>query len=103
MLRFKPSSIHHSSLRVHHFPYMSEATPKLTALVTGASGGIGEELARLFAADGHDLVLVARGEEKLKRLAGELAAKHGVRARVVAADLARADAPREIFDELKGE
>src|SRR3954469_9678908 len=82
---------------------MNEATRKLTALVTGASGGIGEELARLFAADGHDLVLVARGEEKLKRLAEELGAKHGVRARVVPADLSRADAPREIFDELRGE
>lgn len=80
---------------------MSEATPKLTALVTGASGGIGEELARLFAADGHDLVLVARGEEKLKLLAEELGAKHNVAARVVAADLSRPDAPREIFDRLE--
>ena len=75
---------------------------KMTALVTGASGGIGEELARLFAADGHDLVLVARSRDKLARLAGELTEKHGVAARVLAADLARADAPREIFDELQG-
>jgi len=79
---------------------MSEPTRKLTALVTGASGGIGEELARLFAADGHDLVLVARGEEKLRRLSEELGAKHKVSARVVASDLSRAEAPREIFDEL---
>jgi short-subunit dehydrogenase len=82
---------------------MSEATPKLTALVTGASGGIGEELARLFAADGHDLVLVARSEEKLKRLAEELGAKHSVRARVVPSDLSRPEAPREIFDALERE
>jgi short-subunit dehydrogenase len=80
---------------------MSET--KMTALVTGASGGIGEELARLFAADGHGLVLVARGEEKLRRLAEELGAKHNVGARVVASDLSRADAPREIFEELERE
>ncbi len=73
---------------------------KLTALVTGASGGIGEELAWLFAAGGHDLVLVARSRDKLARLAEELASKHGVAARVVASDLARAEAPREIFEEL---
>ena len=72
----------------------------MTALVTGASGGIGEELARLFAADGHDLVLVARSRDKLARLSEELEGKHGVRARVLAADLARPEAPREIFEEL---
>ena len=72
----------------------------MTALVTGASGGIGEELARLFAADGHDLVLVARSQDKLARLAEELGAKHGVSARVLASDLARPEAPREIFEEL---
>ena len=74
----------------------------MTALVTGASGGIGEELARLFAADGHGLVLVARSRDKLARLAEELHEKHGVGARVLAADLARAGAPQEIFDELRG-
>lgn len=74
----------------------------MTALVTGASGGIGEELARLFAADGHDLVLVARSRDKLARLSEELGGKHGVGARVLAADLARPDAPREIFEELEG-
>lgn len=76
---------------------------KLTALVTGASGGIGEELARLFAADGHDLVLVARSEEKLARLASELESKHGVAAHVLAADLSRAEAPGEIFGDLQSE
>lgn len=77
---------------------MSET--KMMALVTGASGGIGEEMARLFAADGHDLVLVARSGDKLARLAEELKEKHGVAARVLAADLARPEAPREIFEEL---
>ena len=79
---------------------MSE--PKMTALVTGASGGIGEELARLFAADGHDLVLVARSRDRLARLAAELGEKCGVAARVVAADLARPQAPGEVFGELTG-
>ncbi|MDT5296360.1 MAG: uncharacterized protein QOJ76_3240 [Acidobacteriota bacterium] len=73
---------------------------RMTALVTGASGGIGLEMARLFAADGHDLVLVARSDDKLSRLAEELRDSHGVAAHVLAADLARAEAPGEIFDEL---
>ena len=80
---------------------MSE-TKKMTALVTGASGGIGEELARLFAADGHDLVLVARSRDKLARLAEELEGKHGVSANVLPADLARAQSPQEIFEETEG-
>ncbi|HEX8355715.1 MAG TPA: SDR family oxidoreductase [Pyrinomonadaceae bacterium] len=79
---------------------MSES--KMTALVTGASGGIGEELARLFAADAHDLVLVARSRDRLASLAEELRAKHGVSARVLAADLSRPESPREIFEELRG-
>jgi uncharacterized protein len=82
---------------------MTNTRRKLTALVTGASGGIGEEMARLFAADGHDLVLVARGEEKLKRLASELESKNGVAAYVLASDLSRPESPREIFSALAGE
>lgn len=82
---------------------MSAGGRKMTALVTGASGGIGAELARLFAADGHDLVLVARSRDKLAGLAEELGGRHHVNARVLAADLARPQAPREIFDELGAE
>ncbi|HYO63958.1 MAG TPA: SDR family oxidoreductase [Pyrinomonadaceae bacterium] len=73
------------------------------ALVTGASGGIGLELARLLAADGYPLALVARSRDKLERLAEELTDKFGVSARVVPSDLARAEAPQEIFAELGGE
>jgi uncharacterized protein len=74
---------------------------KGAALITGASGGIGEELARLFAADGRDLVLVARSREKLQKLADELAGRHKVSARVLARDLTDPNAPRGIFEELR--
>jgi short-subunit dehydrogenase len=59
----------------------------MTALITGASSGIGLELARICAHNGHDVVLVARHEDKLRGLAAELAGR-SVRAHVLAADLA---------------
>lgn len=73
---------------------------KGAALITGASGGIGEELARLMAVDGTDLVLVARSREKLQSLADELSGKHHVAARVLSKDLSDTSAPREIYEEL---
>src|SRR5262252_2976307 len=71
-----------------------------TALVTGASSGLGLELARLFARDGHDLVVVARRRDHLEALATRLAAEHGVAARIISEDLADPIAPRRIVEEL---
>jgi hypothetical protein len=72
-----------------------------TALITGASGGIGLELAKLFAKDRHDLVLVARSQSALDEVARQCAVEHGVRTIALQADLSRATAPEEIHAELR--
>ena len=71
---------------------------KATALITGASSGIGRELAECCAAQGNDVILVARRLSELEALAGSLAREHGVSARPLAADLADPAAPPAIFD-----
>ena len=69
-------------------------------LITGASAGIGEELARVFAANGHDLVLVARRKTALDRLARSLRKRHGVTVHVVPFDLSAPGAAQSLFDDL---
>jgi short-subunit dehydrogenase len=69
-----------------------------TALITGASAGIGACFARHLAAEGHDLLLVARREERLLELAAELQITHGVRCHVFAADLTDPSAPAAIMN-----
>lgn len=74
-----------------------------TALITGASSGIGLEFARIFAKHKSDLVLVARSEEKLNELAEELSKNYGVKVKVIAKDLAEKNAPTDINTELEKE
>ncbi|MEY3025618.1 MAG: hypothetical protein RL136_979 [Planctomycetota bacterium] len=71
------------------------------ALVTGASAGLGREFALLLAERGHDLVIVARREERLVALRHEVGERFGVRAKVIAEDLSHVAAPRRILDELR--
>src|SRR5690348_11481918 len=71
------------------------------ALVTGASAGLGEQFAQLFARDGHDVILVARNATRLEALASKLEQEHKVKAHVIAADLARPEEPQRIFNEVR--
>jgi uncharacterized protein len=73
-----------------------------TTLITGASGGIGYELAKLFARDHHNLVLVARSADKLAQVAAELRG-HGITVKAIALDLATPPAATFLFDQLQRE
>lgn len=70
---------------------------KKTALITGASSGIGQELTRLFAKDGYELVLIGRDEETLQQTAYNLKNQYGTQATIIRKDLADPNAPDEIY------
>ena len=72
-----------------------------TALITGASAGIGKAFAEEFARNGYDLVLVARRRERLEEIGAGLQAAYGIRARALVADLSDPHAPVAIFEELQ--
>ncbi len=71
-----------------------------TVLITGASSGIGLELAKCFAADGSKLILVARNQDVLEKLAEELRRTNKIETVVLPADLSQPEAPKQIFDKL---
>src|SRR5581483_8943021 len=74
-----------------------------TALITGASTGIGYELTKLFARDHHDVILVARSASKLAQVAEELRRQFGITAMPVPLDLADPSAPQALFEQLQRE
>ncbi len=73
---------------------------KNTTLITGASSGIGKELAKIHAKTKGDLILVARSKDKLEQLKSDLENEFGVEVKVIAKDLSSQDAPNEIFEEV---
>ncbi|HHI82888.1 MAG TPA: SDR family oxidoreductase, partial [Rhizobiales bacterium] len=81
-------------------PTPENPQPRKTALITGASGGIGRAFAGLLAEEGHDLVLVARSSDELNRITGVEMARHPVSVTPLPLDLARHDAGDIIADEL---
>ncbi len=74
-----------------------------SVLITGASTGIGYELAHILATHGFDLALVARDEQRLNTVAAELKQKFGRDVKVIVADLAKVETPRQIYDRLQRE
>jgi short-subunit dehydrogenase len=72
-----------------------------TALITGASGGIGLELANRFAKDGYGLVLIARHQGTLEQVAADLGQNYRVPVHIIDVDLSEVDAPQRVFDRVR--
>ncbi len=81
----------------------SDGSAERNVLITGATTGIGYELSKCFAADGFNLVLVARNEELLVQRREELSASYGVKVKLFALDLTEAAVPQRIFEDLQNE
>ena len=71
-----------------------------TALITGASAGIGYELTKIFSKNGHHLVLVARNKQRLDTIAAEMQTQHNIQAKVISKDLSKPGSPQKIYDEV---
>lgn len=71
-----------------------------TALITGASSGIGYELSKIFAKNDYNLVLVSRDADKLESISGEIKKQYGIQVKVLPKDLSRPLAPQELYDEV---
>jgi short-subunit dehydrogenase len=83
-------------------PSRREMGDRATALITGASAGLGVEFAKLCAAGGYDVVLLARSGSRLDELSASLAKAHGIQARPLVADLSDPAAPPKVHAELAG-
>src|ERR1051326_2419131 len=97
----KPRAHRRIGLGLFRIPIMHNG--KKTALITGASMGIGRELAKLFALEDYDLVLVARDRARLAEFAGELQKQSGIAAKSFPLDLTASSAPQFLFDQLTRE
>ena len=80
---------------------MNDPDRKRTALVTGASSGIGEAFAEVFAAEGFDVVITARRQERLRAIAARLQERYGARVELIVEDLERVDAPARLCATLE--
>src|SRR4051812_42944334 len=89
--------------RVYFRRMKSNDTEKGTALVTGASSGIGFQLARQFASHGHDVIIVAPGGEQLENASADLSREYAVPVRAIARDLTDPDAAESLFEEITGD
>ena len=74
-----------------------------TALITGASSGIGYELSKVLAKNGYNLVLVSRNTEKLNVISEEIRKQHDIRIKVISKDLCKSPAPQELYNEVAAE